>query len=71
MNTFAFAEDLSFLGVFGAASNVVYSYAGARPSEIAPKKRMQLEVDEWTSTSIAAQERTHAWTIDIMLTVHS
>jgi len=28
VNTFAFAEDLSFLGVFGAASNVVYSYAG-------------------------------------------
>ena len=38
VNTFAFAEDLSFLGVFGAASNVVYSYAGARPSEIAQKK---------------------------------
>eukprot|EP00434_Breviolum_minutum_P044804 symbB.v1.2.040060.t3/scaffold6963.1/size14182/2 len=28
VNTFAFAEDLSFWGVFGAASNVVYSYAG-------------------------------------------
>ena len=32
VNTFAFAEDLSFWGVFGAASNVVYSYAGARLS---------------------------------------
>eukprot|EP00439_Symbiodinium_sp_Y106_P076719 s552_g15.t2 len=28
VNTFAFAEDLSFWTVFGAASNVVYSYAG-------------------------------------------
>ncbi|CAE7579404.1 CDPF1 [Symbiodinium pilosum] len=28
VNTFAFAEDLTFWSVFGAASNVVYSYAG-------------------------------------------
>jgi len=28
VNTFAFAEDLSFWNVFGAASNIVFSYAG-------------------------------------------
>ena len=68
VNTFAFAEDLSFWGVFGAASNVVYSYAGARLSE---RKELwnankNAPWSRWTSmTSLAAQ-----WCIYVVCRYH-